>query len=136
MTVSCRAHVRGTGRCFVSRRFLDTLDERYKMGKPKMPSTEIKEFAYTLQEWAQQDAKRETFVKWLLSRTVSHEFEGTEGKYIIERTPINDFDIKKAVIHAMADCSANPGMSTKGLVQGGPVWPKAYGNIWPKAYGC
>lgn len=106
------------------------------MGKPEKPSAEVKEFAYALQEWAEEDRQRETLVKWLLSRTTSLQFEGTEGKYVVERTDINDFDIRKAVVHAMADCSPNPGMSTKGWVQGGPVWPKAYGNVWPKAYGC
>jgi hypothetical protein len=108
------------------------------MGKPdKKPSPEVREFADELKEWAEQDEERETLVKWLLTRTVSHRFEGAEGKFVIERTDINDFDIKKAVIHAMADCKPNPGLSTTGWVRGGPTWPKAYGSgTWLKAYGC
>ena len=108
------------------------------MGKPPNP-VHVK-FAEELETWAKNDKERETLAKWLLTRTVSHHFEGTggtEGKFIIKRTDINDFDIKKAVMHAMADCKPNPGMSTTGWVRGGPSWPKAYGsNSWVKAYGC
>jgi hypothetical protein len=107
------------------------------MGKPSNPpDLGVEEFADALEEWAAEDKGRETLVKWLLTRTVSHRFECTEGKFVIERTDINDFDIKKAVMHAMADCKPNPGMSTSGWVRGGPTWPKAYAPGWLKAYGC
>ena len=104
------------------------------MGKPP---DKVKEFAHELEMWAGKDKEREILVKWLLTRTVSHRFEGTEGKFVIERTDINDFDIKKAVMHALADCKPNPGLNTSGWARGGPTWPKAYGgDAWMKAYGC
>lgn len=101
------------------------------------PQDEVEEFARELEKWAEQDKDRETLVKWLLTRTVSHRFQGTKGKFVIERRDIADFDIKKAVMRAMADCEPNPGLSTSGWVRGGPTWPKAYGgDTWLKAYGC
>jgi hypothetical protein len=100
------------------------------------PPDKVKEFAKELEMWAGKDRERETLVKWLLTRTVSHRFEGTGGKFVIKRTDINDFDIKKAVMRAMADCKPNPGLSTTGWVRGGPTWPKAYAPGWLKAYGC
>lgn len=127
-----------TDRCFRSVRFPDNHYRRCKMGKPdKMPSPKVEEFADALQEWARQDEERETLAKWLLTRTVSHRFEGTGGKFVIERRDIDDFDIKKAVTHALAECKPNPGLYTSGWVRGGPNWPKAYGpDNWLKAYGC
>ncbi len=108
-----------------------------KKKKKKKTSRTVDRFAKELEMWAKETKGRETLVKWLLTRTVSHHFEGTEGKFVIERTDIEDFDIQKAVRHAMADCKPNPGMSTVGLTRGGPTWPKAYGgDTWLKAYGC
>jgi hypothetical protein len=106
-----------------------------KQDNPTNP--EVREFAKELEMWAKKEKGREVFVKWLLTRTVSHEFEGTEGSFIIKRTDIEDFDIQTAVRHALAHCKPNPGLSTTVLTQGGPTWPKAYGHgTWPKAYGC
>ena len=96
----------------------------------------VEAFANELMMWAQRDAAREELVKWLLTRTVSHRFEGTTGKFVIERRDIKDFDIVQAVKHAMAHCKPNPGDSTTGWVRGGPTWPQAYGGGWMKAYGC
>ncbi len=101
-----------------------------------MTKRETEKFAKELEMWAKEAKGREILVKWLLTRTVSHPFEGTEGKFVIERTAIEDVDIQKAVMHAMTDCKPNPGMSTTGWVRGGPTWPRAYGSGWLKAYGC
>jgi hypothetical protein len=107
------------------------------MGKPdKTTSPEVTEFAEELEMWAKENPERETLVKWLLTRTVSHHFEGTGGKFVVERTNIEDFDIQKAVRQAMAECKPNPGLPTYGWTQGGPTWPRAYSPMWPKAYGC
>jgi hypothetical protein len=102
----------------------------------EFPKEKVEEFAKELMMWAGRDKEREILVKWLLTRTVSHRFEGTGGKFVIERRPIGDFDIVKAVKHAMAHCKPNPGSSTTGWVRGGPTWPKAYAPGWLKAYGC
>jgi hypothetical protein len=100
------------------------------------PPDKVKEFAEELERWAGKDRERETLVKWLLTRTVSHRFEGTRGKFVIERMDINKFNIQKAVMRAMTDCKLNPGSSTTGWVRGGPTWPRAYAGGWLKAYGC
>ena len=113
--------------------------QRCTMTKKKKPNPVHEKFARELEMWAGDNEERETLVKWLLTRTVSHGFEGTgtKGKFILKRTDIKNFDIKKAVVHAMADCKPNPGLSTTGWVRGGPTWPKAYGSdMWLKAYGC
>jgi hypothetical protein len=101
-----------------------------------LPPDKVKEFAEELERWAGKDRERETLVKWLLTRTVSHRLEGTKGKFVIERMDINKFNIQKAVMRAMTDCKLNPGSSTTGWVRGGPTWPRAYAGGWLKAYGC
>jgi len=107
----------------------------------KEPSPEVQAFADALQDWAERGTgpdrgKRETLLKWLLSRCKSRGFElkGESGanKYIIERRPITDIDIKEAVMRAMA--GYNPDLPTAGWVRGGPIWPKGYGDFWPKGY--
>ena len=107
------------------------------MVKPdKTTSPEVSEFAAELEMWAKQNPERETLVKWLLTRTVLHHFEGTGGKFVVERTNIEDFDIQKAVRHALEECMPNPGLPTYAWTLGGPTWPRAYAPMWPKAYCC
>jgi len=98
---------------------------------------EVQAFAEAVQEWAEEEPKREQkqlFLKWLLSRCESRGFKGPEeeDKYVIKRTDIEDIKIKEAVMRVMA--GYNPDLHTSGRVRGGPIWPKAYSNIWPKAY--
>ena len=107
------------------------------MEQQEQQPDKVKEFARELEMWAGKDKEREILMKWLLTRTVSHRFEGTENsRFVIERMDINDFDIQKAVMHAMTDCKLNPGSPTTGWVRGGPTWTRAYGSGWLKAYGC
>ena len=96
--------------------------------------TKVESFAEELKLWAEKDKGREELVKWLLTRTVSYRFGGTGGKFVIKRMDIENFDIVKAVRHAMAKCKPNPGDSATGWVRGG--WARAYAPGWLKAYGC
>ena len=93
---------------------------------------EIGEFANELEAWAKENPERKTLVQWLLTRTESRRFEGTEGKFVIERTDITKFDIKKAVMRAME--GYNSDLPTSGWARGGPMWPRgdAYGDFWPR----
>lgn len=106
-----------------------------KKATRKKPSLEVTQFAKALEEWAAEGPDREQrqrLLKWLLSRCGSHRFEGSKGKYVIERTDIEDVKIKEAVKRAMA--GYNPDLPTTGWVRGGPIWPKGYGDFWPKGY--
>lgn len=101
----------------------------------EFPKETVEEFAKELMRWAGQDEERETLVKWLLTRTVSHRFQGTGGELVITKVDIDEFDIVKAVTHAMTECKPNPGPEASGWVRGG--WPRlSPPGGWLKAYGC
>ena len=107
----------------------------------------VEEFASALQAWAADGPDREQkqrLLKWLLTRCESRMFigprksseskdSGEDDKYVIKRINIDEINIGKAVMRAMA--GYNPSLPTSGWIRGGPIWPKAYGNIWPKGYG-
>jgi len=108
---------------------------------------EVQAFAEAVQEWAEEEPKREQkqlFLKWLLSRCESRGFKGAcksrgskgpkeENKYVIKRIDIEDTKIKEAVMRAMADY--NPDLPTSGWIRGGPIWPRGYGDFWARGYG-